>query len=327
MFKRLLVLMLLAFAGGAGWLAWYATRPLPLTVLPQQFSVIPGSSLNGIAIQLSKAGIIDHPLAFRILGRLLGKSSTIQAGVYTIEVPLTAVQLYRKMLRGEVTQAAIRFIEGWNIREVRAALAADPSLRHDSRDMNETALLAAIGAREDKLEGMLFPDTYFFSPGSSDIDLVRRAYRKQQAKLAQAWGTRASGLPYKSPYEALIMASIIEKETGAPEERPLVAAVFLNRLRIGMRLQTDPTVIYGLGDKFDGNLHKIDLEHDTAYNTYTRYGLPPSPIAMPGEASLQAALNPAISNALYFVAKGNGTHVFSENLAQHNKAVDRYQRQ
>jgi UPF0755 protein len=256
----------------------------------------------------------------------MGKSANIKAGVYTIDAPITPVDLYWKMERGEVSQAAIRFIEGWNIRELRAALDDSPELRHDSKEMDDGALLAAVGAREPHLEGLLFPDTYFYSPGSSDLDILRRAYHVQQDKLHKAWENRASGLPYQTPYEALIMASIIEKETGASEERPLIAAVFLNRLKIGMRLQTDPTVIYGLGEKFDGNLRKIDLEHDTAYNTYTRKGLPPTPIAMPGEASIMAALNPASSKALYFVAKGNGTHVFSDNLAQHNKAVDRYQK-
>jgi UPF0755 protein len=324
--KKLFVLLLLVLAVGMGWLVWYSAQPLVPKHLPQQFVVTPGSSLMGISAQLAKADIVDHPLAFRILGRIMGKSANIKAGVYTIDAPITPVDLYWKMERGEVSQAAIRFIEGWNIRELRAALDDSPELRHDSKEMDDGALLAAVGAREPHLEGLLFPDTYFYSPGSSDLDILRRAYHVQQDKLHKAWENRASGLPYQTPYEALIMASIIEKETGASEERPLIAAVFLNRLKIGMRLQTDPTVIYGLGEKFDGNLRKIDLEHDTAYNTYTRKGLPPTPIAMPGEASIMAALNPASSKALYFVAKGNGTHVFSDNLAQHNKAVDRYQK-
>ncbi|MGA7179180.1 MAG: endolytic transglycosylase MltG [Thiobacillaceae bacterium] len=324
--KRLFVLILLVLAAGMGWLAWYSQQPLIAKSLPQQFVVIPGTSLKGIAVQLGKVGIIDHPLAFRILGRLMGKSANIKAGVYTIDVPMTPVELYRKMERGEVTQAAIRFIEGWNIREVRSALNACSELRHDSETLDDEALLAVVGAKESNLEGLFFPDTYFFSPGASDLDILRRAYRVQQAKLHKAWETRVAGLPYQSPYDALIMASIIEKETGEPEERPLIAAVFLNRLKFGMRLQTDPTVIYGLGEKFDGNLRKIDLERDTAYNTYTRKGLPPTPIAMPGEASIMAALHPVQSRALYFVSRGNGTHVFSDNLAEHNRAVNRYQR-
>ncbi len=324
--KKFFLACMLALSGGLGWLAWYATQPLPLAQLPLQFSITPGTSLKGLAAQLAKIGIVDHPLAFRILGRIMGKSATIQAGVYTLDVPITAAELYRKMERGEVTQAAIRFIEGWNLREVRGALQNSPDLRHDTQAMSDAELLAAIGAPQSSLEGLFFPDTYFFSPGSSELDILRRAYRVAQDRLRKAWETRATGLPYETPYEALIMASIIEKETGLPEERPLIAAVFLNRLKLGMRLQTDPTVIYGLGERFDGNLRKLDLEHDTAYNTYTRKGLPPTPISMPGEASILAALNPAQSKALYFVAKGNGAHAFSDNLAQHNQAVNRYQR-
>jgi UPF0755 protein len=324
--KRLFALMLVALAAGMAWLAWYSEQPLVPGHFPQTFAVTPGTSLMGISAQLAKAGIVDHPMAFRLLGRLMGKSANIKAGVYTIDAPITPVELYRKMERGDVTQAAIRFIEGWNIREVRAALDDSPELRHDSKRMDNATLLAAVGAQESNLEGLFFPDTYFFRPGSTDLEILRRAYRIQQDKLLKAWETRAPGLPYKNPYEALIMASIIEKETGASDERPLIAAVFLNRLKIGMRLQTDPTVIYGLGARFDGNLRKVDLERDTAYNTYTRKGLPPTPIAMPGDASIRAALNPASSKALYFVAKGNGTHVFSENLAEHNRAVNRFQR-
>jgi peptidoglycan lytic transglycosylase G len=324
--KRLLVLMLLVLAASMGWLAWYSEQPLVPGHLPQTFAVTPGTSLMGISAQLAKAGIVDHPMAFRLLGRLMGKSASIKAGVYMIEAPIAPVELYRKMERGDVTQDAIRFIEGWNIREVRAALDNSPELRHDSMGMDDATLLAAVGAQESNLEGLFFPDTYFFRPGSTDLEILRRAYRIQRDKLLKAWETRAPGLPYQSPYEALTMASIIEKETSSSEERPLIAAVFVNRLKIGMRLQTDPTVIYGMGDRFDGNLRKVDLERDTAYNTYTRKGLPPTPIAMPGDASIRAALNPASSKALYFVAKGNGTHVFSENLAEHNRAVNRFQR-
>jgi hypothetical protein len=192
--------------------------------------------------------------------------------------------------------------------------------------LTDADLLAAIGAEESHAEGLFFPDTYYFSPHSPDIEVLRRAYQLQREKLLAAWESRAPGLPYKTPYEALIMASIIEKETGAAEERPQIAAVFVNRLNRGMRLQTDPTVIYGLGTRFDGNLRKADLLRDTPYNTYTRAGLPPTPIAMPGEEAIRAALNPADSKALYFVARGDGTHVFSDTLEEHNRAVNRFQR-
>jgi len=192
--------------------------------------------------------------------------------------------------------------------------------------MSEAAILQAIGAKENHIEGLLFPDTYFYAPHSSDLGVLRRAYQRQQDKLMAAWDARAPGLPYRTPYEALIMASIVEKETGVAFERARIAGVFLNRLRLGMRLQTDPTVIYGLDERFDGNLRKIDLQRDTPYNTYTRAGLPPTPIAMPSEAALLAALNPAKTEELYFVARGDGTHVFSRTLEAHNRAVNRYQR-
>jgi UPF0755 protein len=250
----------------------------------------------------------------------------IKIGVYTLDKPLTPLELYAKIERGEVSQAIVQFIEGWNIHEVRAALAAQPLLKNDSVGMSNAELLQAIGAEENHPEGLLFPDTYFYAPHSSDLNVLRRAYRLQHEKLMAAWETRASGLPYRTPYEALIMASIVEKETGAAFERPQIAGVFLNRLRLGMRLQTDPTVIYGLGERFDGNLRRVDLQTDTPYNTYTRAGLPPTPIAMPSEAAIQAALNPAKTDALYFVSRNDGTHVFSSNLDAHNRAVNRYQR-
>jgi UPF0755 protein len=324
--KKIILLGVLVAAGLSAWLAWFAFRPLPLASLPLEFTVTPGTSLKALAVQLEKAGVLEEGLRFRILGRALGYAPRIQAGSYAIDKPLTPLQLYGKMVRGEVTQAAVLLVEGWNIREVRQELARHPHLEHRLTDMTDADLLAALGASEKHPEGLFFPDTYFFSPHSPDIEVLRRAYQLQQEKLHAAWEARATGLPYKTPYEALVMASIIEKETGAPEERPLIAAVFINRLNKGMRLQTDPTVIYGLGAKFDGNLRKADLQRDTPYNTYTRAGLPPTPIAMPGEDAIRAALNPAESKALYFVARGNGTHVFSATLEEHNRAVNQYQK-
>ena len=308
------------------WLYWYATQPLDMGVLPKTFSITPGTSLQGLAVQLKKSGIVNSPLSFRLLGRLLDKSTGLKAGVYEINRPLTPLALYEKIERGEVTQAAVQFIEGWTIREVRAALKQQVSLSHPSEAMDDAQLLTAIGATEGHVEGLFFPDTYFYVPHTTDIDILRRAYRTQRDKLAMEWKGRAPGLPYRTPYEALIMASIIEKETGVAEERSRIAAVFLNRLNQGMRLQTDPTVIYGLGANFDGDLRKDDLLRDTPYNTYTRSGLPPTPIAIPGVAALHAALHPDESDALYFVARGNGTHVFSSSLDAHNRAVNRYQR-
>jgi UPF0755 protein len=325
-FKRLIVLVGVIALVGTGGLAWYGNRPLQIEPLPKTLNVIPGTNLRTLSTMLEREGVIGNAQVFWLLGRVLGKAGTLKVGVYTLDRPLTPLELYAKIQRGEVSQAIVQFIEGWNWREVQAELAAQPTLKHDSGDMSEAEILQAIGAQENHIEGLLFPDTYFYAPHASDLTVLRRAYRRQQEKLMAAWESRAPGLPYRTPYEALIMASIVEKETGTAFERPKIAGVFLNRLRLGMRLQTDPTVIYGLGERFDGNLRKADLQHDTPYNTYTRAGLPPTPIAMPSEAAIQAALNPARTDALYFVARGDGTHVFSSNLEAHNRAVRRYQK-
>ena len=324
--KRLFVFAALAALLLAGGLAWYANQPLRIEPLPKTINVVPGTHLRSLSAMLEREGVIGNAQVFWLLGRVLGKAGTLKVGVYTFDRPLTPLELYGKIQRGEVSQAIVQFIEGWNWREVRAVLAAQPLLKHDSAGMSDAELLQAIGAEQSHPEGLFFPDTYSYAPHSSDLNVLRRAYRLQQAKLMAAWETRAPGLPYRAPYEALIMASIVEKETGAAFERPTIAGVFINRLRLGMRLQTDPTVIYGLGERFDGNLRRIDLQTDTPYNTYTRIGLPPTPIAMPSEAAIQAALNPAKTDALYFVSRNDGTHVFSRNLDAHNRAVNRYQR-
>ena len=324
--KRLSALAGVAVLAGAGGLAWYGNQPLRIEPLPKTINVTPGTHLKSLSAMLEREGVIGNARVFWLLGRVLGKAGTLKVGVYTLDTPLTPLELYAKIQRGEVSQAMVQFIEGWNWREVRAALAAQPMLKNDSAGMSDAELLRAIGAAETHPEGLLFPDTYFYAPHSSDLGVLRRAYRLQHEKLRAAWETRAPGLPYRTPYEALIMASIVEKETGAAFERPQIAGVFLNRLRLGMRLQTDPTVIYGLGERFDGNLRKVDLQTDTPYNTYTRGGLPPTPIAMPSEAAIRAALNPARTDALYFVARGDGPHVFSSNLDAHNRAVNRHQR-
>lgn len=324
--KRLFVLAVLASLMLAGGLAWYGNQPLRIEPLPKTFNVMPGTHLRSLSVMLEREGVIGNAPVFWLLGRVLGKGAALKAGVYTLDKPLTPLALYGMIERGEVSQAVVQLIEGWNWREVRAALAAQPLLKHESAGMSDAELLQAIGAEESHPEGLLFPDTYSFAPHSSDLNVLRHAYRMQREKLMAAWETRAPGLPYRTPYDALIMASIVEKETGAASERPQIAGVFINRLRLGMRLQTDPTVIYGLGERFDGRLRRVDLQTDTPYNTYTRDGLPPTPIAMPSEAAIQAALNPATTDALYFVSRNDGTHVFSSNLDAHNRAVNRYQR-
>ena len=250
----------------------------------------------------------------------------IKAGSYEIDRGVSLLELLRKLTRGDVSLTEIAFIEGWTFRQIRERLNTHPDVQHDTRGLSDEEVMRLVGAPGTSPEGWFFPDTYLFSKRSRDVDILARAHRAMQRHLAREWEARAEQLPLESPYQALILASIVEKETGKEQDRPLVAAVFVNRLRQGMRLQTDPTVIYGLGERFDGNLRKSDLLADTSFNTYTRSGLPPTPIAMPGLASLQAVLHPAPSQALYFVARGDGSSHFSQTLEEHNRAVNRYQR-
>ena len=316
---------LLLIIAVAGWFVWYTTTPTGSGPFPVELHIQRGSALREVAAQLERHGIIEHPFAFSLLGRLTGKAGQIKAGCYLFEASTSPWALLRKLTQGETLLGRITIIEGWTFRQMREALDRHPGLRNDTKGMSDAELLAALGIEAAHPEGLFFPDTYYFERGSSDRALLLRAHHHMQQVLQQAWRDRQPGLPYRSPYEVLIMASLIEKETGAPEERALIAAVFLNRLRLGMRLQTDPTVIYGLGERFDGNLRKADLLTDTPYNTYTRAGLPPTPIALPGSAAIRAAIDPEASRALYFVSKGDGRHQFSNTLDEHNRAVARYQ--
>lgn len=313
----------IALAGG---LYWLATTPVALSASPLDFTVAPGSSLRSAAQQVADAGVDLPPVLLVILGRIHRVEAQIKAGSYEVSRGVTPIELLRKLTRGDVSQAEIAFIEGWTFRQMRERLNAHPDIRHDSQNLSEAEILKRIGASESLAEGLFFPDTYLFAKRSSDLEVLARSYRAMHRHLEREWAQKASGLPYRSPYQALIMASIVEKETGREADRSMVASVFVNRLRTGMLLQTDPTVIYGLGDSFDGNLRKRDLLADTPYNTYTRSGLPPGPIAMPGLASLRAALNPAQSDAVYFVARGDGSSQFSRTLEEHNQAVVRYQK-
>lgn len=324
--RRVLATLLLLILLAVGGVAYYAATPFPLPNTPYEFTIKQGGSLRSIARKFQEEGLLKEALGFVLLARLLGREGDIQAGDYLLDQKITPYQLLRKITAGDVSQREIVFIEGWNFRQVRKALNEHPDIRHDSAGLSESELLRQIGVSQKSAEGLFFPNTYYFGRGMSDLAILRRAHRIMEQKLAESWAQRNPGLPYSTPYEALVMASIIEKETGRPFERPMIAAVFVNRLVIGMRLQTDPTVIYGLGEAFDGNLRKRDLITDTAYNTYTRAGLPPGPIAMPGEASIRAALHPDGAQALYFVSRGDGTHHFSRNLAEHNQAVTRYQK-
>lgn len=317
-----LLLVLVAAAG----LYYYANDELRLQSSPVAFELRAGSSLRSVATQLAKAGVIGQPELFEVLARILGESAKLKAGNYEFSKPLTPLGLLQRMTRGDVTLVAVTFVEGSTFRQIRKILQEHPKVRAETGAMTESELLQKLGIEQPTGEGWFFPDTYHFSEGSSDLSILRRAHRLMLRYLHQEWEHRASGLPLKSPTEALILASIVEKETGRPEERGMVAAVFINRLRLGMLLQTDPTVIYGMGESFKGNIRKNDLTTDTPYNTYTRSGLPPTPIAMPGLEALHATLNPAPSDALYFVSRGDGTSKFSHTLAEHERAVTRYQR-
>ena len=324
--KHLLGLLFIAALVGGGWIAHYMLTPVPLPVTPFEFNVKSGTTMKGVAHQLAQARLIQQPGIFTFAARLSGKGSALKAGNYALESALTPWALLQKLTKGDVSQSEIKFIEGWNFKQLRHALDNAPGLQHDTAGLSDAEVMAKLGWPDQAPEGRFFPDTYFFNSGMSDLTILTRAHKLMQAQLETAWRARAPDLPYTSMDEALTMASIVEKETGRANERPLIAGVFINRLRMGMLLQTDPTVIYGLGDKYDGNLHKRDLLADTPYNTYTRAGLPPTPIAMPGLEAIRAALHPAQTQALYFVARGDGTHQFSNSLAQHNQAVNRYQR-
>ena len=322
--KTLLKLLLLALLAVAGYGVWYVYSPLEVRALPVEVEIPRGAGLRTAIAELEKAGVRLHRREFELIARGLGKSREIKAGNYQLAERPTPLALLAKLTRGDVTQAELRLIEGYTFGQFRALLNASPDLRHDTASLDDAQILGLLQASEAHPEGLFFPDTYLFARGSSDVAVLRRAYLAMQRHLKTEWDTREQ-VPYRTPYEALIMASIIEKETGLAAERDLIAGALVNRLRIGMRLQVDPTIIYGLGETFDGNLKRKHLLEDGPYNTYTRAGLPPSPIAMPGYASLRAALHPARTDALYYVSRGDGSSQFSRNIGEHNRAVTKYQ--
>lgn len=337
MFRILKALILLAFLGVicvAGALWWYAQRPIPLGQGSVDLNIPAGSSMRAAA-RITSTVVPVQPDILVALARISGRDTQIKAGSYEIEPGTTPMGLIDQLTRGDVSLQEVRIPEGWTFHQFRAALDTHAEVNHVSKGMSDADLLAQIAQAEGASaaaggeknpEGLFFPDTYLFAKGAKDTDILRRAYRQMQKRIAGEWARRSPDLPYATPYQALIMASIVEKETGQSKERPLIAGVFINRLKKGMLLQTDPTIIYGMGERFDGNLRKKDLLEDGPYNSYTRTGLPPTPIALPGAAAIQAALHPADTDAIYFVAKGNGTHEFSSTLEAHNRAVNRYQK-
>ena len=319
-----LLLVALVGTGSVAW--WWLHRPLPLAADPVELSIESGSTPREIADAWVRAGVQTSPGLLYEWFRWSGKARRIRAGSYEAPAGTTPVRLLEKMVRGDETLAVVRFTEGWTFRQIRAELARADALKATLATLTDAEIMQALGAPGVSPEGRFHPDTYAYSKGSTDLAVLKRAYRAMQLRLAEAWQERSADSPLTSADEALALASIVEKETGVGPDRGRVAGVFVNRLRLGMPLQTDPTVIFGLGSGFDGNLRKRDLLVDTPYNTYTRTGLPPTPISIPGKAALLAAVRPEATRALYFVARGDGSSEFSETLAEHNRAVNRYQR-
>jgi UPF0755 protein len=318
------LLLLLLLGGGAG--AWWLWVPSTLTQPVAEVSIEPGTSPKEVAAAVARSGVAVNPTLLYWWFRLSGQSRQIRAGSYEWSGQASPWQILQKLVRGDASSGSVTLVEGWNIRQVREALRKADRLKPDTAQLSDAQLMQSLGRPGEHPEGRFFPDTYTFSKGSSDIAVLRRAMRAMDKHLAAAWTERNPKVPLQTPEQALILASIIEKETGKISDQPEISAVFHNRLILGMRLQTDPTVIYGMGTRFDGNIRKSDLTTDTPYNTYMREGLPPSPISMPGKAALRAALHPIASKALYFVARGDGSSEFSATLEAHNRAVNKYQR-
>jgi UPF0755 protein len=320
------LLVSLTVLAAGGWALWWVYQPMRLSAPTVDLSIEPGTLPRGVAQAVQDAGVDVNPELLYWWFRLSGQDRQIKAGSYELEAGITPHRLLSKLARGEESLRAVTLVEGWNFRQVRAALENADVLKTDTRGLADDAVMNLLGRPGQHPEGRFFPDTYTYAKGSSDVAVLRRAMRAMDKRLAGAWAQRSPAAAVKTPDEALILASIVEKETGKAVDRPLISAVFSNRLRSGMPLQTDPSVIYGMGTAFSGNLRKKDLLTDTPWNTYTRPGLPPTPIAMPGKASLLAAVQPAPSNAMYFVSRGDGTSQFSASLDEHNRAVNKYQR-
>ncbi len=326
---RLSLIGLALVAGLATWgwldLEKVLARPMPTGSRPMALTVEKGASLASVARDLERRGLLPSAHYLVLHGRRAGVATSLKAGEYVVEPYMTPTELLDRLVAGEVVQRAFTVIEGWTFRQLRQAMSAAPTLVSTLAGRDDAEIMAALGAEGLHPEGRFLAETYHFSAGTTDLEFLRRAYLAMRDVIAEEWAARAEGLPFESPDEALILASIIEKETAVPEERAAIAGVFVRRLRKGMRLQTDPTVIYGMGERFDGNIRRADLREDTPYNTYVHHGLTPTPIAMPGRAAIHAAMHPAPGKALYFVSRGDGTHHFSDTYEEHRDAVIRYQ--
>jgi len=313
----------------AGWFLMgynqFLNSPINVQAEPYYYQIKQGETLRQVSNNLYLAGIIEHPKYLVWHGRLTRVANKIQMGEYAFKPGMTPKDILQDISTGKTVQYSFTLIEGWNFREMMQELRKSEQLVHTLEGLNNKQIMEKLGFPDQHPEGRFLPDTYHFPRGTTDVDFLKRAYQATDQYLQEQWPDRQADLPYKEPYDALIMASIVEKETGLASERPAIAGVFVRRLKKKMRLQTDPTVIYGLGEKFDGNLRRRDLVNDTPYNTYRRNGLPPTPISMPGKEAIRAALHPEDGDALYFVSRGDGSHEFTSNLRDHNRAVVKYQ--
>ena len=327
---RILLILVLAgslvSAAAIGFAVHSLQRPLALDE-PVVIEVPPGAALSRIADDLAERELLGHPRLLALWARVTGDAGRIHVGEYRLEPGLDSLGLLEVLVRGRVLRRSLTLVEGWRFRDVRAALAGAPRLESTIDALDDAAIMQRLGVPDLAPEGRFFPDTYEYVAGTTDLTLLRRAFERMQEVLAEEWERRDFDLPLAIPDEALVLASLIEKETAVADERRRIAGVFIRRLERGMRLQTDPAVIYGLGEDFDGNLTRAHLRTSSPWNTYLEPGLPPTPIAMPGRASIRAALHPAEGDALYFVARGDGSSVFSATLEEHNRAVRRYQLQ
>lgn len=323
--KKWLIRLIILFIPILVWIVHFLITPLRINKSDLSIEIEAGSSLKKIAFQLVDEKILNEPWRFIILTKALGQSRKLRPGNYNLNPNITPYQLLKSFVDGRATEGSITFIEGQDLHSMLEKIKANDSIKKTMKPYDTKAIAIAVGIPYESAEGQFFPDTYYFSRNTTDIEILKRAYKAMQKKLNYEWAHRSEEVPYKNSYEALTMASIIEKETGKSIEANLISGVFIHRLSINMKLQSDPTVIYGLGKKFTGDITKKDLITDTPYNTYTREGLPPGPITMPGLISIRAALHPTKTDALYFVGKGDGTHYFSANLNEHNNAVRKYQ--
>lgn len=324
--RVVLPVLLAILVAAAAFLAWtWYVAPVTRSTHAVTVDITPSASLRGVAEELHAQGVLPQRWSLWLLARLRGDAHTLRAGEYAVEPGTTVADLLALLKSGKVVLHSLTLVDGWTFVQVLQAVETDADLKHSLAGLNQAEIMTRLGHAGESPEGRFYPDTYQFPKGTTDVAFLQRAYRDMHTHLATAWQRRAPNLPYKTPYDALILASIIEKETAQPQERPEIAGVFVRRLQKGMRLQSDPTVIFGLGSAYTGKITYKDLRTDTPYNTYTRYGLPPTPICIPGLPAIEAALHPAPGDALYFVARGDGTHQFSATLAEQKAAIKKYQ--